>query len=539
MALNDLTQTTGSLSINKIDSFKQNLDIRTPPGEISKPVKTLLPERGGGVAGKELLGETPITSFDLQEQKPFDLTPEISADTGVDGGLAGFETAATQQKDQFVKDDAALEKVRESEASSFETLIKGLEDIPTGIERQITAEEEAGLPEVQRQVRKVNEQIFQEQVALQRRIEQREKNLEGTFGGAIAQDVLKLKTESFRRQADLSVIQFALQNRFADAKATADRAASILIAQDQRKIDILQATYDRNKEFFDRDEQRDFETGQVKRQRELDKEKKRLDEINTIGLEFLKAGGSPSIAQEILAMSADPSKTAADALQKTGGQFGIEARLRNQKLLNEINDITTNLGFITDPKERFQAETDLSKAYELRTKDFTKASQNIRVIKIAFNKAQKDIAVGKSINAASQGVLVSFQKLLDPGSVVRESEYARSGEGLAFLDRIAGKWEQFKAGGAGVTAEGLQEFNDLAQLFFEGYLEEAIQDATLITNQATTYGLNIENILSPGILDVMADQFKRMAQEARVGETFTIGTNTYLKNGEDDYTLIQ
>ena len=39
-------------------------------------------------------------------------------------------------------------------------------------------------------------------------------------------------------------------------------------------------------------------------------------------------------------------------------------------------------------------------------------------------------------NAASQAVLVTFQKILDPTSVVRESEYARTFDGQAILDRM-------------------------------------------------------------------------------------------------------
>jgi hypothetical protein len=53
-------------------------------------------------------------------------------------------------------------------------------------------------------------------------------------------------------------------------------------------------------------------------------------------------------------------------------------------------------------------------------------------------------------NGGSQAVLVTFQKILDPTSVVRESEYARSAEGISMLGRIQGFADKLQSGGAGV-----------------------------------------------------------------------------------------
>jgi hypothetical protein len=53
-------------------------------------------------------------------------------------------------------------------------------------------------------------------------------------------------------------------------------------------------------------------------------------------------------------------------------------------------------------------------------------------------------------NGGSQAVLVTFQKILDPTSVVRETEYARSAQGISMLARLQGMAERLQAGGAGV-----------------------------------------------------------------------------------------
>ena len=64
--------------------------------------------------------------------------------------------------------------------------------------------------------------------------------------------------------------------------------------------------------------------------------------------------------------------------------------------------------------------------------------------------------------AGSQAVLVTFQKILDPTSVVRESEYARSSSGLSVIERIKGATEKLGKGGAGVSVQELETFARLA-----------------------------------------------------------------------------
>lgn len=54
-------------------------------------------------------------------------------------------------------------------------------------------------------------------------------------------------------------------------------------------------------------------------------------------------------------------------------------------------------------------------------------------------------------NSLDQALISTFGKINDPGSVVRESEYARTPEGIAFSNRFAGAFSKWKQGGAGLT----------------------------------------------------------------------------------------
>jgi hypothetical protein len=64
----------------------------------------------------------------------------------------------------------------------------------------------------------------------------------------------------------------------------------------------------------------------------------------------------------------------------------------------------------------------------------------------------------KGLNAVSQAIITSYGKILDPGSVVRESEYARTPEGLSLVNKAQGWIEKMQKGGAGLTASDLNEF---------------------------------------------------------------------------------
>lgn len=87
-----------------------------------------------------------------------------------------------------------------------------------------------------------------------------------------------------------------------------------------------------------------------------------------------------------------------------------------------------------------------------------------------FNLMQEGVkqAEGGNLNSGSQAILVTFQKILDPNSVVRESEYARSPEGLGLINRMQGAWDRLRMGGAGVPITELRGFAKTAQAFISG-----------------------------------------------------------------------
>lgn len=153
--------------------------------------------------------------------------------------------------------------------------------------------------------------------------------------------------------------------------------------------------------------------------------------------------------------------------------------------------------------QKFQQEIKLGKEFEKLVGDSRKAVTAVQNIDASLVLAKKARVEGKSINAASQGILVAFQKLLDPGSVVRESEYARSGNGQSLWDSISGRWEKIKGGGAGVTMEELENFVETAGVFLTGYQNTALKHAKRMQVISERQGLDLPSILTQDMIDLL------------------------------------
>lgn len=92
------------------------------------------------------------------------------------------------------------------------------------------------------------------------------------------------------------------------------------------------------------------------------------------------------------------------------------------------------------------------------TKNATELQRQISIMRAGLGRYDADP------NGASQAVLVTFQKMLDPESVVRESEYARSAAGISALQRVQGWRDRLLKGGAGVPKAQLAEMVKTAEL---------------------------------------------------------------------------
>lgn len=271
-----------------------------------------------------------ITSDLLQPQPKF-TTTNLPKDTKVAGMLGEIETGT----DNFTKElERQASQAKTGESTSFEELMRGALETPGKTELTAKAEKDAGLTPISDELRGINDQIRQEQNALRRQIE-RTQTEAGLTKGQVDERTSELERVSLRKQADLYVIQQAVQGKYDSAKAIADRAVAIQTEQDQRKLDLLQLNYERNKDLFTESEKRLFESKQADRKREIDKLEQEKSDIYNIGLTVGQNGGGSQLMQQVF-----NAKTPQEAAKIGSGYLvdPIDRQLKNISLQNaQIN----------------------------------------------------------------------------------------------------------------------------------------------------------------------------------------------------------
>lgn len=115
-----------------------------------------------------------------------------------------------------------------------------------------------------------------------------------------------------------------------------------------------------------------------------------------------------------------------------------------------------------------------------------------------LQKAMEETKTGGSKIAVDQALITILNKMLDPSSVVRESEYARTPQDMAFLSRLQGKIEKLRTGGAGLTNEEREAVFRMAENFYNVSKNMYDQQVDYYTDLAMRYGYDPENIVRLG-----------------------------------------
>jgi hypothetical protein len=182
-----------------------------------------------------------------------------------------------------------------------------------------------------------------------------------------------------------------------------------------------------------------------------------------------------------------------DYVTRTYGEHPTsEQILKARKDYQQSDDrppVTVRMGNGMTPGQAFAATRQLRNDYERETKAAQTVQQQLSLMESSLGAVKKG-----QMAAGSQGVLVTFQKILDPTSVVRESEYARSASGMSLLSQIEGKWTQITKGGAGVKPDDLEQFVQLSRQFAKNQRAFAEQSRKQIDAIASEYGLKPEHI---------------------------------------------
>lgn len=146
------------------------------------------------------------------------------------------------------------------------------------------------------------------------------------------------------------------------------------------------------------------------------------------------------------------------------------------------------------PYQKFQATQAISKETEARTENARETARQVGIMNQAYNSLE----AGGDLSFATQAIVTTYNKILDPTSVVREAEYDRTAAGQSLLDRIQGKFTTLAQGGGGITKENLQDAVKLANEYLENSKASMLKQNERAKRMAEQFGLNPDFVTSSG-----------------------------------------
>jgi hypothetical protein len=189
---------------------------------------------------------------------------------------------------------------------------------------------------------------------------------------------------------------------------------------------------------------------------------------------------------------ADLKKKAAD-LGLTNAQTG-SALAQTKKLGQETAKIALELEALKatggiDPAKAFEQEEKLRKEFQGRTKVYGELGTTFNNIKSSAEakNGPGDIAL-----------ITGFMKMLDPGSVVRETEFATARDTAGLYERLLNTSQKLQSGQLfALDSKQRQEYVNLAKQYLDSAQKKAGEDKKALGVVVKNYRLNPDNVFGP------------------------------------------
>lgn len=193
-------------------------------------------------------------------------------------------------------------------------------------------------------------------------------------------------------------------------------------------------------------------------------------------------------------LKAQPASVQEYEYAKKGGYTGTYAEYQTEDANRKAKQAADSL----TPYQKFQATQALAKDTQMRTENAREIARQSKLIEDSYN----NIVNGGDRSLNTQAIITSFNKILDPTSVVRESEYDRTAQGQSLLSQIQGKYDNLVAGGAGVTEQTLADAASIGKQYLEGAKASIEAENQRATQMAEQFGLNSDFVSSVGSTNV-------------------------------------
>lgn len=307
---------------------------------------------------------------------------------------------------------------------------------------------------IQRQQAKITEEILK-------------KNPQGLFGGAGQQLISQNERDLTSQRADLAYTKAVLNGDVNRASNIIKLKLDAQFSPVKERMDFIEKTLTiRGNDMSE--SQKSQATKELYQLKEQDDQKKAFDKI------AIEAQQNGATQEEV---------NQARLLYSNGDRAGA---------VNTIADYAKNSDLT--PYQQFTTTQAIAKDTQKRTENAREMARQAKLIQDSYNSILK--GGDRSLN--TQAIITSFNKILDPTSVVRESEYDRTAQGQALVEQLRGKYDQIIAGGAGVTEATLKEASDIAKQYLQSSQQSINIENERARAMARQFGLNEDFVGSTG-----------------------------------------
>ena len=173
---------------------------------------------------------------------------------------------------------------------------------------------------------------------------------------------------------------------------------------------------------------------------------------------------------------------------------------------------------------KYKDETALRKEFQDRpiVKDFEILQPQYERVQTAMDRLYNQPEKDREWVAVDQTLITILNKMLDPTSVVRESEYERTPKNLSLLNRFKGMMEKWTTGGAGLTNKDRDEIAYMAEQFYDISKTKYENESSYFSDIAKDNKFNPYNIIRKGRVEGKAYKSR-----------FDIPEQTYTAEQED------
>ena len=187
-------------------------------------------------------------------------------------------------------------------------------------------------------------------------------------------------------------------------------------------------------------------------------------------------------------------QAAKDAIKKRAADLGLTTAQTNQalattkKLGTETKKAAIELAALEsgtgDPKEKFNQEEKIRKEWQGRSKMYSELQGTFNTLQASANSANGpgDIAL-----------ITGFMKMLDPGSVVRETEFATARDTAGLFTQLQNRLEKAQNGQL-LSPTQRKEYVALSQKYLDSAQKKANQEKKDLGIVVKNYKLNPENV---------------------------------------------